>query len=239
MVSTMAGTATTDEAMANTKTLLTHQRRGSSASHTQLSGMNTDQRMNRYTISAPALLQGIRYFVDASTSPHQPSIHLRQAGLGILLVNTEVQPTQTVYIKAILADCSSVLMAEAAAIALAVQIIQSMNLTNISFLSDCQQLVHFLNTADHSNPPDWRIKHFTQLFTNHSRCRGFKIFKIDRRLNTTADAQSRQALSHLVSQEHHLETSCSYEHHDHKCSLLQALQNVSLTNVLLLSARCC
>jgi ribonuclease HI len=138
-----------------------------------------------------------------------------------------------------LADCSSVLMAEAAAIALAIDVAQCMNLTNISFLSDCQQLVHFLNAADHSNPPDWRIKHFTQLFSNHSRSREFKIFKINRHLNTMADALARQALSHLVSQGNHFESSYSYEHQDHQCSLLQALENVSLTNVMLLSARCC
>ena len=91
---------------------------------------------------------------------------LRQAGLGVLIVNTEVQPTQTVYIKAKLAACSSVLMAEAAALALAVNVTQHINLTNITFLSDCEQLVQFLNAADHSNPPDRRIKHFTQLFSN-------------------------------------------------------------------------
>lgn len=186
---------------------------------------------NRYTISTPALLQGTKCFVDASTSPDQPSTLLRQAVLGVLIVNTKVQPTQTVYIKAKLTACSSVLMAKAAALALAVNVTQCMNLTNISLLSDCEQLMHFLNTADHSNPPNWRIKYFTQLFSNQSRCREFKIFKINIRLNTTADAPARQDI--------HFESNCSYEHHVHQCSLLQAIQNVSLTNVMLLSARRC
>jgi hypothetical protein len=123
--------------------------------------MMQDQMANRYTISTPALLQGIRCFIDASTSPDQPSLILRQAGLGILIVNTEAPTTQTGYIKARLTACSSVLMAEAAALALAVNVTHHMNLTNINFLSDCDQLVQFLNAADHSNPPDWRIKYFT------------------------------------------------------------------------------
>jgi hypothetical protein len=36
-----------------------------------------------------------------------------------------------------------------------------MNLQGINFLSDCAQLVQFLNMQDHTNPPDWRSKHFT------------------------------------------------------------------------------
>ena len=131
---------------------------------------------------------------------------------------------------------SSVIMAEAAALALAAAVTEGMNLNNINFLSDCEQLVHFLNAADQTNPPDWRIKYFTQLFSNHSSCRQSRIFKISRTLNTTVDALARQALSDSESQ--HFESSCSYAHVN-QCSLLQALQSVSQNSVRLLSARCC
>jgi ribonuclease HI len=111
------------------------------------------------------MLQGSRCYVDASTPPDQQSI-LRQAGLGVFFVNTEAHLTQTIYIKVKLDACSSVLMAEAAALALAVQVALHMNLTSINFLSDNEQLVKFLNSSDHFHPPDWRIKHFTQMFSN-------------------------------------------------------------------------
>jgi hypothetical protein len=45
-------------------------------------------------------------------------------------------------------------MAEAASLALASSLIQAFNIDNCSYLSDCQQLVHFLNMNDLTNPPD-------------------------------------------------------------------------------------
>jgi len=47
----------------------------------------------------------------------QPQIS-RPAGLGVFIVNTQPGASSTIYIKASLRDCSSVLMAEAAALAL-------------------------------------------------------------------------------------------------------------------------
>jgi hypothetical protein len=49
---------------------------------------------------------------------------------------------------------STVLMAEAAALALATAITERMHLCHTNFLSDNQELVQFINTTDHSNPPD-------------------------------------------------------------------------------------
>jgi hypothetical protein len=62
----------------------------------------------------------------------------------------QVQLTQTIYIKAKLSGCTSVLMA--ATLAFAATVAESMNLSNIN--SDCEQLAHFPNTMDQSNPPD-------------------------------------------------------------------------------------
>jgi hypothetical protein len=142
----------------------------------------------------PTLLLGVKCYVGASTAPDHPSLPPGLAGLGIFFVNTQVQPAQTIYIEAHLSGTQSVIMAEAAALALAAMVNDRLNFNNTAFLSDCQQLVHFLNTTDQTYPPDWRIKPFTQIFTNCSAYRQAKIFKISRNLNSTADSLARQAL---------------------------------------------
>ena len=74
-------------------------------------------------ITAPALLQGSRCYVDASTEPDQPILQPRLAGLGVFILNFQEQPAQAIYIKAKLDACTSVIMAEAASLALASAII--------------------------------------------------------------------------------------------------------------------
>lgn len=92
---------------------------------------------NRYTINTPALLPGKRCYVDASTLPDHPTMPPRQAGLGILIVNVQVQPTQTIYVQAKLAECTSALMAKAVSLAFAATVAETLNLSNVNFLSDC------------------------------------------------------------------------------------------------------
>jgi hypothetical protein len=187
--------------------------------------------MNRYTIATPALLQGTRCYVDASILPDHPNTHLRMAGLGVFILNSQDHPVRSIYIKARLLACTSVLMAEATSLALAVSIIDRLNINGCSFLSDCEQLVHFINLADHSNPPDWRIKPFTQIYHNYSSTISSRVFKINRNHNIIADALACQALS---SQASTLETLCSYQHGVNECSVTQALQSVDLTDVTIL-----
>jgi hypothetical protein len=109
---------------------------------------------NKYTTSTPALLLGNRCYVDASTTPDHPGSPPTTAGLGVFILNFQAHPTQIIYIKARLENCTSVIMAEAASLALASSLIQAFNIDNCSYLSDCQQLVHFLNMNDLTNPPD-------------------------------------------------------------------------------------
>jgi hypothetical protein len=194
------------------------------------------QQVDRYTIQVPALLPGVRCYVDASTAPDQPSLPPRKASLGILFVNTQVQPAQTIYIKAQVTGIHSVLMAEAAALALAARVNDSFNFYNTIFLSDSQQLVHFLNQQDQTHPPDWRIKFFTQSFTNYSLHRRGKVLKINRNLNTTADGLARLALSVSSNTYEHAR---SYLNHSHHCPLVEAMAIVNLQHVTLLSASCC
>ncbi|CAD6265658.1 unnamed protein product [Miscanthus lutarioriparius] len=76
-----------------------------------------------------------------------------------------------------MSDSSSVIMAEAAALALAAAVTETLNVHHINFLSDNQQLVHLFNRSDGSNPPNWRIKHLTQSFINHMKEKKYKALQ--------------------------------------------------------------
>lgn len=129
-------------------------------------------------------------------------------------------------------------MAEAAALALAAMITQRLSLQGVNFLSDNDQLVRFLNALDQTHPLDWRIKHFTQVFSNHTAQAGARILKIQRSENHTADVLARQALS-ICTTASTLACVSSYIAHASQCPLSMALQSVTLKYVRLLSAYCC
>ena len=74
------------------------------------------------------LLPGTRCYTDASTAPDSALQVPRKAGLGVFIVNNQPQTTATIYIKAVLNTSTSVLMAEAAALALAAEIACSLML---------------------------------------------------------------------------------------------------------------
>ena len=80
------------------------------------------------------LLQGIRCYADASTLPDHPSIPSRKAGIGVFIINNQMQPPQTIYIKALMTGSNSVLMAQAAALALATTVIDRLNFNIVNFL---------------------------------------------------------------------------------------------------------
>lgn len=197
------------------------------------------QQMDRFFIHMPALLPGIRCFVDASTTHDHSSPSARNASIGILFVNTQVQPLQTIYIKAALSQTHSVIMAEAAALALAAMLADRLEFTDIFFLSDCSQLVHFFNAEDHNHPPDWRMKPFTQIFHNFTTRRRAKLYRISRNLNTTADALARQAFSVPATLTQSPVTACSYTSHGSLCPLLHGLNSVNLHCVTIIAASCC
>jgi hypothetical protein len=189
-----------------------------------------------YATAIPALLPGSRCYVDASTSSDQVGAAPTIAGLGIFILNFQVQPTQMIYIKATLTSYSSVIMVEAASLALASSITRAMNIHNCNFLSDCQQLVQFLNKDDLSNPPDWRIKPFTQVFSNNAAHTSSRIIKINKNLNTTADALARQAYTSSALE---LNSHCSNMLCGPLCSVMQALLTVDLPDVNIIAASCC
>jgi putative N-acetylmannosamine-6-phosphate epimerase len=133
--------------------------------------------INSFMVHLPALLSGARCYTDASILPDAVSSLPRTAGIGIFIINMQVHPPEQIYIKATMSDSSSVIMAEATALALAAAVTERLNIHHINFLSDNQQLVHFFNGSDGSNPPDWRIKHLTQSFINHTKERKYKALQ--------------------------------------------------------------
>ena len=113
-----------------------------------------------YRVLLPVLLPGTRCYTDASTAPDSPMQVTRQAGLGIFIVTTQLQTSTAIDIKAKLTNSTSVIMAEAAAVALAAPIVSGLNIQNPFFLSNNQELVSFFDGFDHTTPPQWEIKSF-------------------------------------------------------------------------------
>ena len=58
-----------------------------------------DNPANRYLVQLPSSLSGFRCYTDASTLPDTPHNTNRSAGLGIFIVNTEMQPLSACFSK--------------------------------------------------------------------------------------------------------------------------------------------
>lgn len=160
------------------------------------------------------------------------------AGLGVFIVNTHFRPVQTIYVKATLNAATSVLMAEAAALAMAALITHKLGL-QVNFLSDNQQLVHFLNDQDQTNPPEWRIKYYTQVFCNFTAPTNTRSYRIQRTQNQTTDALAKQApIESQLPDSLDFICICTSAAHD-QCTLQETLQSVTLNSVRLLAASCC
>jgi ribonuclease HI len=96
-------------------------------------------------------------------------------------------------------ESSSVIMAESAAMALASTILNQLQCRNTTILFDNQQLVHLLNEVKLSNPPDWRIKPFTQIAANLLSGNSSQVRRIKRNQNQMADSLAKQALHALTT----------------------------------------
>jgi hypothetical protein len=71
-----------------------------------------------YKALLPAILSGTRCYTDASIAPDSTLQVPRTAGLGIFIINYHPNAPLTIYVKAIMKNCGSVIMAEAACLAL-------------------------------------------------------------------------------------------------------------------------
>ena len=81
---------------------------------------------------------GTRCYTDASTTPDITASAPKQAGLGIFIINTHVQPPLSIFLKATMQDSSSVIMAESAAMALVAQLLNQVQCHQATLLSDNQ-----------------------------------------------------------------------------------------------------
>jgi len=134
---------------------------------------------------------------------------------------------------------TSVLMAESAAMLLATVLLHSLDLQDSTLLSHNQQLVHFLNGADHSNPPDWTIKPYTQIIYSLLAATTSSIRKIRRSQNQMADLLARQALTVYHANHINISRVCTNPQHVQECPVLVALQSVTINSVMVLTASCC
>jgi hypothetical protein len=75
-------------------------------------------------------------YVDTSTHADNGLSHQRRAGLSIFVVNMQVQPTNYIYIKAVLQVTHSVIFAETTAIALAATVMHKLGYHQVTFLPD-------------------------------------------------------------------------------------------------------
>jgi hypothetical protein len=151
-------------------------------------------------------------------TPDGPDTQPRVAGVGIMFVNLQDDPGNKLYIKAIIKNASSVIMAEAGALALAARVAVNMGYTNVSF-SDCSQLVQFRSSQDHSNPPDWRMKNFTQEYDTSSITILSELYKISRAENHEADSLARFALSLASTVHQPFSLDCSFGAHETQCPM--------------------
>ena len=168
-----------------------------------------------------------------------PSHNIRPAGLGIVIVNTQVQPESKILIKAVLDDTSSVIMVEAAAFTLAAKILIALQVPKAHILSDNIVLLQFLSEQDRNHPPDWRMKTYIQHFDSAFQSSSFSIYKIDRNNNDEADLLARQALLYNLDHSQILHVECSFQAHGDQCTVLQALNNVSIPSLRILTPSCC
>jgi len=146
--------------------------------------------------------------------------------------------TTTLYIQAQAPSVQSVLMAEAAALTLAANITKHLNINSVTFLSDSQVMVNLYNSRDLENPLHWNIKNDTTTFLQALQTREFKVHKIPRNSNTTANSLAHQAFK---SQSHSVVFTCTAPAHISydSCPAALALQNVNLEPIELLIVRCC
>jgi hypothetical protein len=113
-----------------------------------------------------------------------------------------------------------------------------MNLEQLNLYSDSQLLVDCLNGPDPSNPPNWRIKPFTQII-QHSLKTSYTVCKVPRAQNMMADSLTRRALHNLLSFQPSTPVTCTNPDHCQGCPLRNALQLVTTNTVMVLAASCC
>jgi ribonuclease HI len=110
-------------------------------------------------------------------------------------------------------DVSSVVMAEAAALAMAASIAIKFGFMQVSFLTDSSKLQQFLSTLDQNNPPDWRMLTYTQQYLSSTTQIQASLFKISRTDNLEADSLAKEAHLQVASVHQPSYLHCSFGAH--------------------------
>lgn len=178
----------------------------------------------------------LRCFTDASIDPGVSIDSPKEAGLGIHI--QEVKTKVTYHIKTRISQATSVVMAEAAALAFAAKIASNLDSDRIIFYTDNQLLVNSLNGHNTSWLPSWDSKPFIQMFINFTTNRRSQVLKIPRARNAIAHSLAKSAAistSTSLSFVH----SCNNAAHVNICPLKEALCNLHWDSVPNIAASCC
>jgi len=195
-------------------------------------GLPSDQTFCRF----PMLLPGARCYTDASIAPDMPNPSPRRAGLGIFILDP--RRNFKFYIKVQIGNITSVIMAEAAALAFSATASSSLQIGDISFLTDSQLLVSFFNGTDLSSPPHWEAKPFTQSFLNSVINKRVQVLKVQRSMNVTAHSLANQAFRHSGAQCSSPNVTCTNATHE-SFPLRMALLCVPWEPFSFIAATCC
>lgn len=133
----------------------------------------------------------------------------------------------TIYIRVVHNKIHSVVAAQAAALASTTTILKELNLGEISYFLNCNQLVDFINSKDRSDPPDWHMLPFIQDFNFAMENTRYSVSKIQRDLNSTTDSLAKLAFNSPQVQFHDYVPRCSTQSHCQQCPLLRALPYVN------------
>ncbi|KAL6598635.1 hypothetical protein ACP70R_046334 [Stipagrostis hirtigluma subsp. patula] len=134
------------------------------------------------------LLPGARCYTDAAISPDTQHSGPVRAGIGIfILQNPSNALASAISIKAAHHNVKSVLEAEARATQLASIVAKTMQLDQITYVSDNQQLVTALQANNIIDQPgNWSIRPILADIKHNNEGKTFEVRKINRMINTTA-----------------------------------------------------
>jgi hypothetical protein len=107
-----------------------------------------------------------------------------------------------------------------------------------TFLSDSQQLVTYTNYSSTMPIPRWDAKFYTQTFCNAAQGNNYKVYKIPRNLNSTAQNLASQARNHLIENSA-VTITCKNATHISRCPFQTALDDVPWAILTHIAVTCC
>jgi hypothetical protein len=180
--------------------------------------------------------EGFNCYTDASIDPDVSIDTPKTAGLGIVIQDSNIKVSHHIQIR--IDNITSVVMAEAAAIAFAAAITSELELEKICFHTDNEMLANSINGADCPWMPPWDSKPFTQMFINHTKDRNIQVLKIPRSENSIAHKLARSAYFNAGTSSK-IAFLCNNVKHVNSCPLRLALYNVKWDSIPSIAALCC